>query len=154
MTPLATRCPVAGGCRRRPREVGRETSSLGTGRLAPSRANRGTQLSDRFAVADNRQRVLRVRGLLNHTDCDAGAGSVFGVVGETAPDPCRRNCKVNLDDLDWDRPDLDCEPQQARGIPRNLQLDETVGGAGKKCPVRVKVAEFGVSLRGEWGCGR
>ena len=38
---------------------------------------------------------------------------------------CRRNCKVNLDDLDWDRPDLDCEPQQARGIPRNLQLDET-----------------------------
>ena len=26
------------------------------------------------------------------------------------------------------RPDLDCEPQQARGIPRNLQLDETVVG--------------------------
>ena len=40
----------------------------------------------------------------------------------------RRNCNVNLDDLDWDRPDLDCEPQQARGIPRNLQLDETVMG--------------------------
>src|SRR6185295_10868742 len=38
----------------------------------------------------------------------------------------RRNCNVLLDDLHWDRPDLDCEPQQARGIPRNLQLDETV----------------------------
>ena len=33
---------------------------------------------------------------------------------------------MNVDDLDWDRPDLICEPQQARGIPRNLQLDETV----------------------------
>jgi hypothetical protein len=38
----------------------------------------------------------------------------------------RRNCNVNLDDLRWDRPDLHCEPQQARGIPRNLQLDETL----------------------------
>ena len=38
----------------------------------------------------------------------------------------RRNCNVNLDDLRWDRPDQDCEPQQAPGIPRNLQLDETV----------------------------
>jgi hypothetical protein len=38
----------------------------------------------------------------------------------------RRNCNVNLDDLRWDRPDQDCEPQQARGIPRNLQLDETM----------------------------
>jgi hypothetical protein len=37
----------------------------------------------------------------------------------------RRNCSVNLDDLRWDRPELDCEPQQARGIRRNLQLDET-----------------------------
>jgi len=25
----------------------------------------------------------------------------------------------------WDRPDIDCEPQQAWGVPRNLQLDET-----------------------------
>src|SRR6478735_739659 len=49
--------------------------------------------------------------------------------------PCRRagrtvrhrNCNVKLDDLDWDRPDLDCELQQARGIPRNLRLDETNG---------------------------
>jgi hypothetical protein len=38
----------------------------------------------------------------------------------------RRNCNVNLDDLRWDRPDLDCEPQQARGIRSNLQLDETL----------------------------
>ena len=36
-------------------------------------------------------------------------------------------CNVNLDDLRWDRPDLGCEPQQARGIPRNLRLDETMG---------------------------
>jgi hypothetical protein len=61
--------------------------------------------------------------------------------------PCcgRRNCKVNLDDLRWDRPDLDCEPQQARAIPRNLQLDETmmrvrVSCPGEGCTVRVKVA--------------
>jgi hypothetical protein len=39
----------------------------------------------------------------------------------------RRNCNVNLDELRGDRPDLDCEPQQAGGIPRNLQLDETIG---------------------------
>ena len=36
-----------------------------------------------------------------------------------------RNCNVNPDDLRPDRPDLDCEPQQARGIPRNVQMDET-----------------------------
>jgi hypothetical protein len=29
----------------------------------------------------------------------------------------RRNCNVNLDDLRWDRPDLDCEPQQAGASP-------------------------------------
>ena len=45
----------------------------------------------------------------------------------------RRNCNVNLDDLRWDRPDLDCEPQQARGIPRNVQLDETVIGRSRRC---------------------
>src|SRR6185503_14139541 len=50
----------------------------------------------------------------------------------------RRNCNVLLDDLHWDRPDLDCEPQQARGIPRNLQLDETMtmggwGGVWARC---------------------
>jgi len=37
-----------------------------------------------------------------------------------------RNCNVNPDDLRPDRPDLDCEPQQARGIPRNVQMDETL----------------------------
>jgi hypothetical protein len=30
-----------------------------------------------------------------------------------------------MDDSRWDRPGLDGEPQQARGIRRNLQLDET-----------------------------
>jgi hypothetical protein len=67
----------------------------------------------------------------------------------------RLNCNLNVDDLRWDRPDLDCEFEQARGIRRNLQLDETKGYGG---PVRVKVAEFGVSLRGwlrssDIGCG-
>jgi hypothetical protein len=40
-----------------------------------------------------------------------------------------RNCNVNLDDPHWDRPDQDCELQQAPGIPRNLQLDETMDAA-------------------------
>ena len=48
-----------------------------------------------------------------------------------------RNCNVNLDELRWDRSELDCEPPQARGIPRNLQLDETV-----LCPVRAEAALF------------
>src|SRR6185312_8669804 len=56
----------------------------------------------------------------------------------------------------WDRPDQDCEPQQARDIPRNLQLFETSSDGCR--PVRVKVAEFAVSLRGwlrssDIGCG-
>jgi hypothetical protein len=46
--------------------------------------------------------------------------------------PRHRNCNVNLDDLDRDRPDLGCEPQQARSIARNLQLDQTM-----VCPVRI-----------------
>jgi hypothetical protein len=70
--------------------------------------------------------------------------------------PCccgRRNSNVNLDDLRWDRPDIDCEPQQARGIRRNLQVDETDGGVlfgrrlhcscegwTRSCIVQVKVA--------------
>ena len=29
----------------------------------------------------------------------------------------RRNCNVNLDNRRWDRPDQDCELQQARDIP-------------------------------------
>ena len=67
----------------------------------------------------------------------------------------RRNCNVNLDNRRWDRPDQDCELQQARDIPRNLQVDETKSCS---CPVRVKVAEFRVSLRGwlrssDIGCG-
>ena len=42
----------------------------------------------------------------------------------------RRNCKVNVDNLRRGCPDLSCERQQARGIPRNLQLDETRSRAG------------------------
>ena len=44
----------------------------------------------------------------------------------------RRNCNVNLDDLRWDRPDLDCEPQQARDIPEifNWTRQRKVGRGG------------------------
>jgi hypothetical protein len=55
----------------------------------------------------------------------------------------RRNCTVNLDDLRWDCPHVDCEPQQVRVIPRNLQLDETIC---LFCPVRVKVCDVQVNL--------
>ena len=53
--------------------VDRAPSGLGTGRLASPRANRGASLPDRFAFANDRQRVLGVRSLLNHPDRDAGA---------------------------------------------------------------------------------
>ena len=62
----------------------------------------------------------------------AGRGITFDVtvdvtewLGNEQYGPARRNCHVNLDDRRWDRPHLDCELQQPRGIPRNLQLDET-----------------------------
>jgi hypothetical protein len=54
-------------------------------------------------------------------------------------------CNVNLDDLRWDRPDLDCEPQQARDIPRNLLLDETDGAVTEVCGHGV-VAMDGVNV--------
>jgi hypothetical protein len=37
-----------------------------------------------------------------------------------------------MDDSRWDRPGLDGESQQARGIRRNLQLDETVREGERK----------------------
>ena len=49
---------------------------------------------------------------------------------DTPDAPVAENCNVNLDDLDQDRPDLNCEPLQAPGTARNLQLDET-GWVGK-----------------------
>src|SRR4051812_30702401 len=58
----------------------------------------------------------------------SGSGSSRSSAGCASPEgPRHRNCNVNLDDLDWERPDLNCERQQARGIPRNLQLDQTMG---------------------------
>jgi hypothetical protein len=45
----------------------------------------------------------------------------------------RRNGNVNLDELRWDRSGQDCEPPQARGIPRNLQLDETRATPTRRC---------------------
>ena len=56
-----------------------------------------------------------------------------------------RNCNVNPDDLRPDRPDLGWEPQQARGIPRNFQLDETAGTVTEVC-VRGVVATDGVNV--------
>ena len=52
--------------------------------------------------------------------------------------PCRRsgrtvrhrNCNVKLDDLRWDRPDLDCELQQARGIPSQSSTGRDRGRRG------------------------
>src|SRR6478609_1941032 len=49
----------------------------------------------------------------------------------------RRNCIVYLDSLPGDRSGLLCELQPARGVPRNLQLNEP-----NVCPVRVKAALF------------
>ena len=46
----------------------------------------------------------------------------------------RRTCKVNLDDLRWDRPDLGCELQRARGIPAIFKWTR------HDCPVQVKAA--------------
>src|SRR6476661_8887612 len=68
--------------------------------------------------------------------------------------PCRRagrtvrhrNCNVKLDDLDWDRPDLDCEFQQAWGIPRNRtrQFAAAVRFAGLVVAVAVAVLVLGL----------
>ena len=58
----------------------------------------------------------------------------------------RRKCNVDLNNLRQDRPDLNCEPQQALRITRNLQLDERVAvvwgevggeGAGMAGVVRI-----------------
>jgi hypothetical protein len=64
----------------------------------------------------------------------------------------RRNCNVNLDDLDRDRPDLNCEPLQAPGTVRNLRLDETVVvryGVSWRIPQLVGecAAKFGITWR-------
>jgi len=68
----------------------------------------------------------------------------------------RRNCNVNLDDLDWNRPDLVCEPPQARRIRRNLQLDETVvvGAVGAIWVGLIMVAGAAVADGFEPGGGR
>ena len=51
----------------RPTDLDRAPPGLRTGRLASARAHRGAQLPDRPAVANDRQRVRRVRSLLLHT---------------------------------------------------------------------------------------
>src|SRR6185312_5725582 len=77
----------------------------------PSTAGRAGAALDRSATELKRRDSVDSRSRLPPLDTPGWFG--------------RRNCNVNLDDLRWDRPELDCEPQQARGIRRNLQLDET-----------------------------
>jgi hypothetical protein len=49
----------------------------------------------------------------------------------------RRNCNVNLDDLDQDRPDLNCEPLQAPGmLPVTEDDDDGVIGVDEDLDVR------------------
>jgi hypothetical protein len=82
-------------------------------------------------LRDAPARVQAVAGSLRQRCCNLGTPPLEGPGSarcsrSTRPCCCgRRNSNVNLDDLRWDRPDIDCEPQQARGIPRNLQVDET-----------------------------
>jgi hypothetical protein len=64
---------------------------------------------------------------------EAASRLLHGHLNDFAERPRHRNCNVNLDDLDQDRPDLGCEPQQARSIARNLQLDETDGAVTEVC---------------------
>ena len=74
-----------------------------------------------------------------------GLKAVWMVIGLVPMSPNttpvrHRNCNVKLDDLDWDRPDIDCELQQETGTPRNLRLDETdvmAGGAAAAAVVVV-----------------
>ena len=51
------------------------------------------------------------------------------------------------DDSRWARPGLDGEAEQARGIPRNLQLDETEAVGGGGCLVRSNFAKSRLTLR-------
>src|SRR5258705_5103854 len=75
----------------------------------------------------------------------------------------RRNCNVNLDNRRWDRPDLDCEPQQARGIPSQSSSGRDIWDSG--CGALVNGGKDGRHtanggsrqrrrlVRGECGCG-
>jgi hypothetical protein len=63
-----------------------------------------------------------ITGLINQDDVQVGAW---------VPPFSARNGRPTR------TPWLDCEPQQARGIPRNLQLDETVAPLALSCPVEV-----------------
>jgi hypothetical protein len=84
----------------------------------PSTAGRAGATLDRSATELERRDSVDSRSRLPPLDTPG----CFG----------RRNCNVTLDDLRWDRPELNCEPKQARGIRRNLQLDETVAVMGRK----------------------
>ena len=106
------RVPIARLTFATPEHRGQERVAEDAARL-PSTAGRAGATLDRSATELERRDSVDSRSRLPPLDTPGWFG--------------RRNCNVNLDDLRWDRPELDCEPQQARGIPRNLQLDETGG---------------------------
>src|SRR4051812_21573070 len=56
----------------------------------------------------------------------------------------RRNCNVYLDDLRWDRPDLYCEPQLARGVLAIFNRTRQKGRTGDDDD---EVVLFGFRLR-------
>jgi len=96
--------------------------------------------------------ALRKRLPFGPTNSSAGTPPLEGPGSarcsrSTRPCCCgRRNLQCKSEHLRWDRPDLNCEPQQARGTPRNLQVDETYGtwvrGAGER--------RKGWQAHGEW----
>jgi len=105
------RAPIARLTFATPEHRGQERRRRSAAR-PPSTAGRAGAALDRSATELKRRDSVDSRSRLPPLDTPGWFG--------------RRNCNVNLDDLRWDRPELDCEPQQARGIRRNLQLDETV----------------------------
>ena len=84
--------------------------------------------------------ALRKRLPFGPTNSSAGTPPLEGPGSarcsrSTRPCCCgRRNLQCKSEHLRWDRPDLNCEPQQARGTPRNLQVDET---RFLSCPVEL-----------------
>ena len=52
----------------------------------------------------------------------------------------RRNCNVNLDDLRWNRSELVCELQQARGIPAIFNWTRQLSCPVELCEVQTYLA--------------
>src|SRR6188474_1552324 len=69
--------------------------------LIPSvRLFRSAGLSDRFAVTNDCRRVLGVRSLLDHTDCDAGAaGAARTVKGDPQRGAAGHSARLGCPDV-------------------------------------------------------